>query len=63
MGACVSCHQEQDCVRCHSAGAPDSLRANPHPVGFRCGTLLRSNPRSCMKCHQDQGALEAACRR
>ncbi len=49
LNACVSCHQERDCMACHatrgvggrsawpplSGGpAPDGVAVNPHPVGF-----------------------------
>lgn len=62
LESCVSCHQETDCVRCHSAGATSRLRASPHPPGFadRCRRLAEINPRGCLKCHA--GGAEALCR-
>lgn len=53
LETCVSCHQETDCVRCHSAGATRRLRASPHPAGFAadCRRLADRNPRGCAKCH------------
>lgn len=62
LDTCVSCHQETDCVRCHSAGATRRLRASPHPPGFRaeCVRLRDINPRGCLKCHT--GGVEALCR-
>lgn len=62
LASCVSCHQETDCVRCHSAGATSRLRASPHPPGFadQCRRLREINPRGCLKCHA--GGVEALCR-
>ena len=55
LAECVSCHQESDCVRCHSAQATSRLRATPHPPGYAggCREDYAVNPRSCVKCHQD----------
>jgi Cytochrome c7 and related cytochrome c len=54
MASCTSCHREDDCVKCHSAEA-GSLRASPHPRGWRgsarCRALDRGNRRMCLKCH------------
>jgi hypothetical protein len=52
LSTCVSCHAEQDCVRCHAAGAPGNVQS-PHPRGFRdrCGSLLQANARACSACH------------
>ena len=61
LQACVSCHVEDDCVRCHSAGAPASLRATPHPPGFQCGRALDVNVSGCLKCHQDRASLLRRC--
>lgn len=64
LTACVSCHQEDDCVVCHSAGAPVSLSAgSPHPPGFSCAGALDANPRGCLKCHADRAALQRLCDR
>ncbi|HEU0036353.1 MAG TPA: cytochrome c3 family protein [Kofleriaceae bacterium] len=52
--ACASCHRETECMDCHSAEA-GSLRASPHPKGWRgsarCRALDRGNRRMCLKCH------------
>ena len=52
--SCASCHREDDCLKCHSAES-GSLRASPHPSGWRgsarCRALDRSNRRMCLKCH------------
>ncbi|NUN15019.1 MAG: cytochrome c3 family protein [Myxococcales bacterium] len=60
--ACVACHQEETCLKCHSAKDPAVFgvsRArdpgiNPHPVDFknRCGAMFRLNERACLKCHE-----------
>ncbi len=63
LNACVSCHAERDCVGCHGAiGVGGGL--SPHPPGFaaRCASLLAANPRACVTCHGDVGALEPRCR-
>ena len=53
LNACVSCHVESDCVKCHG-GAGIGAGYNPHPAGFlsSCGMQMRRNPRPCMVCHQ-----------
>lgn len=54
ISSCASCHREDDCVKCHSA-EPGSVRASPHPRGWRgsarCRALDRGNRRMCLKCH------------
>jgi len=68
--ACVSCHEEQTCIQCHSAkdpvgfGVQRSLRHNPHPVDFksRCKTMASMNERACMKCHQPNDPWMSLCR-
>lgn len=44
--ACVSCHSESSCIRCHAT-------INPHPPGFsrRCKPLALKNQSACVKCH------------
>lgn len=55
--ACVSCHTEDDCVRCHT-------NINPHPSGYQanCAAALRRNPRPCLRCHTDTQRLQQMCR-
>ncbi len=57
--ACVSCHHESTCVRCHAA-------INPHPIDFsdRCGAMLERNANACTHCHgQDaKTRLQGRCR-
>lgn len=73
LSACVSCHAERDCVRCHAtqgvggpaAGLPAGAgRTNPHPSGFArdCAAALRSNSRPCRVCHDPADPLLEACR-
>lgn len=62
MSACVSCHVENDCVRCHGA-AGIGTGLSPHGPGFRarCGDILRRNARACGTCHGDLEALAGRC--
>lgn len=48
MATCVSCHTEDECIRCHS---DQTLRVNPHGSGFKGGILQSRNNASCKKCH------------
>jgi hypothetical protein len=61
LSNCVSCHQENDCVRCHAMNAPSSLRASPHPPQFHCGRALDASARGCLKCHSDLETLRRLC--
>jgi hypothetical protein len=60
VATCASCHREDDCLQCHSAEA-SSLRASPHPPGWRgstrCRMLDRGNRRMCLRCHIAQDEL------
>ncbi len=53
---CASCHQEQDCIRCHAG-------IDPHPPEFRmnCRRWLDANPQPCAKCHGDLQKLKGMC--
>lgn len=47
--ACVSCHQEQKCLECHTSGGtsphgPNAQRLKNLPAGG-------ASPRACLKCH------------
>jgi hypothetical protein len=63
--SCVSCHREDFCVQCHSAGAvgAGAPRINPHPPGWRgsarCEALVKRAKRMCLRCHI--GEDEARC--
>jgi len=54
LASCASCHREEDCLTCHTA-EPGTLRASPHPPGWRgsarCRALDRGNRRMCLRCH------------
>jgi hypothetical protein len=49
MESCVSCHQQRDCVRCHSASG--GWGVNPHRAGFAANGLAERNSASCRWCH------------
>lgn len=50
MNTCVTCHSEQECIRCHSTR---TLRVNPHPPGFTGKNLKGRAGDMCEKCHDD----------
>jgi cytochrome c7-like protein len=58
--SCVSCHREDECLKCHSA-QPGSPHVSPHPRGWRgsaqCRALDRGNRRMCLRCHITQDEL------
>lgn len=69
LNACVSCHQERDCLVCHSSASRvgSSLGAsasNPHPPNFRqhCASALRRNARPCLTCHDPTDPQLRECR-
>jgi predicted CXXCH cytochrome family protein len=49
MESCAACHQQSDCVRCHSASA--GWGVNPHGPGFPASRLAARNAASCRWCH------------
>ncbi len=55
IAACVACHSESSCIRCHGT-------INPHPPGFsrRCKPLARKNQKACVKCH-DSNSIWLRC--
>jgi len=63
LNACVSCHTEQDCVRCHG-GQGIGAGFDPHGPGFmaNCGRQYRRNPRPCLVCHEPATNELAECR-
>jgi hypothetical protein len=44
LESCVSCHTEQDCVRCH-------FNLNPHGPNFDAERIAERNPTACSVCH------------
>ena len=46
---CTSCHQQVDCLKCHSPNG--YARVNPHPAGLDLGRLESSNAALCRRCH------------
>lgn len=49
MESCVSCHKQNDCIRCHSASG--GWGVNPHRAGFDASRLAERNSTSCRMCH------------
>jgi len=48
METCQSCHQQTDCMRCHSERG---WGVNPHGPGFDAERLRDRNDIMCMQCH------------
>lgn len=46
---CASCHQQQDCLQCHSAST--GWKVNPHGRDFDAGAMESRNPAMCRRCH------------
>lgn len=44
LESCVSCHTENDCLRCHT-------RTNPHGPDFNAETMREKNAQMCTACH------------
>jgi hypothetical protein len=60
ISQCVSCHREEECLKCHSAAGTPTVSGSAfpsgqtvHPPGFAgaCKAMLRKNGRACQKCH------------
>ena len=49
LEGCVSCHEQRDCTRCHSAVG--AFRVSPHGPGFDPDLAQDKNPRACTLCH------------
>lgn len=49
LESCVSCHQQSDCLRCHSASI--GMRVSPHGPGFNASGLADRNLGMCRICH------------
>jgi hypothetical protein len=48
MQGCASCHQQTDCMQCHSAAGG---RINPHGPDFNAEQMRKKNPSLCALCH------------
>lgn len=48
MQNCASCHQQTDCMQCHSAFGS---RINPHGPDFDAKRMQKRNPTLCSYCH------------
>jgi hypothetical protein len=49
----VSCHEQTDCMRCHSSRT--GLGVNPHGPGFDASSSLNLNKATCDLCHTGGG--------
>jgi len=49
LESCVSCHTQNDCLKCHSSIA--GRRFNPHGPGFDAERLRKKNGQMCTVCH------------
>lgn len=56
IGACVGCHRESTCQRCHATRSVGGYGHSPHGSGFarstRCRRAVRRSKRACLKCHR-----------
>lgn len=48
LTGCASCHEQRDCLRCHSS---QGLHVNPHGPGFDPGRMAARNRQVCFTCH------------
>lgn len=48
MQTCASCHQQRDCLACHS---DIGLKVNPHGPGFNAERMAKRNRQLCLTCH------------
>ncbi len=55
LSSCVSCHTEEDCLRCHQVGAPcgGGVRIHRHMSKKQLSRMKKQNSRACKKCHGD----------
>ena len=45
---CTSCHQQRDCMQCHSNAGRN---INPHGPGFNAEKAWKANRLTCLRCH------------
>lgn len=48
LAGCTSCHQQRDCLRCHSTL---SWKVNPHGGSFDARRVSARNKQMCLACH------------
>jgi hypothetical protein len=48
MPGCATCHQQTDCLQCHSTFGG---RINPHGPNFNAAAMRKRNPTLCSYCH------------
>ncbi len=53
LESCVSCHQQNDCLRCHSGTA--GMRVSPHGPDFDPSAMRQRNQAMCTVCHGSGG--------
>ncbi len=49
MESCAGCHQQRDCVQCHSSTG--SFRVSPHGAAFDAERAWRRSSSTCRACH------------
>lgn len=49
LEGCVSCHEQRECMQCHSTLG--SFQISPHPRDFDAEEAWARNPRTCLACH------------
>lgn len=49
LDQCATCHQQSDCLRCHSARS--GWRINPHGPDFDADAVGEANKGMCLACH------------
>ena len=55
LAACVSCHKEESCLKCHRSGSACGGRFNihGHMSNKQLSRMQKKNPRTCKKCHEN----------
>lgn len=51
---CASCHQEQDCVACHTADLGEAFQVHPPNFAIVHSIDAKINAQDCTSCHQPQ---------
>lgn len=49
LESCASCHQQRDCLQCHSETG--AFQVSPHGPDFDARRLFDKNPQICFACH------------